>query len=664
MPVQVIEAGSRTTVIPRAGNRVALPAAANVTVIPQAEQAPHKTRTAYYVRVSTDSEAQQGSNDNMVEHFENLIKNDPTMEYAGGYVDFGESGTQLRTRRAFNQMMEDCRAGLIDRVLTKSISRWARNTLISIQTVRELKALGVSVYFEKENLESMEETSEVIFCLLSSIAQSESQSISSNISLGLHYKFAQGVQIVNCSRFLGYDKDPNTKELVINPAEARVVRFIFRAFLEGFSIPEIGKKLRNAHIPTGSGKYDWPTESIRYMLSNERYMGHAVLQKTVTKDFLSHKSMKNTGQLPQYYLTDCHPAIVPEEVWNLTQRLLIQRGRTEGHPGQRKYALSGKVICGCCGTEYKRFAGARVSTVPLLDVATTPPSQASTEGVDLGAANTLPTPSAVFPTTALPSALLPSPVDTSTGGDVENSSPRNAGAVWKCKARVSRKDAAAAAARLFSTTTNPSSVTPAADQASTPGSVATSTAGDGETIPTPSRDGLIWRCDNKIIGEEQLVMAVDRALALLPREEANIRLIQQECLRVLALSTSANATLSSPSAACGEHSGTGSGQEDAHTAAQILLLHTETALDFLSGSTSSQWVGSSGAGMIGGPVISRDGGRAASLPCTTFQQFVERSSASLSSMLRTDDDAIDLLIERVVIDGEKIKVVFKAGVEI
>ena len=350
MPVQVIEAGSRTTVIPRTGNRVALPAAANVTVIPQAEQTPHKKRTAYYVRVSTDSEAQQGSNDNMVEHFENLIKNDPDMEYAGGYVDTGISGTSLKNRRAFNQMMEDCKAGKIERILTKSISRWARNTLISIQTVRQLKALGVSVYFEKEGLESMEETSEVVFTLLSSIAQTESQNISGNISMGLHFRFAQGVQIVNCSRFLGHDKDPNTKELVINPAEARVVRFIFRAFLEGFSIPEIGKKLRNAHIPTGSGKYDWPTESIRYMLSNERYMGHAVLQKTVTKDFLSHKSMKNTGLLPQYYLTDCHPAIVPEEVWHLTQRLLIQRGRTEGHPGQRKYALSGKVICGCCGT--------------------------------------------------------------------------------------------------------------------------------------------------------------------------------------------------------------------------------------------------------------------------------------------------------------------------
>lgn len=385
------------------------------------------------------------------------------------------------------------------------------------------------------------------------------------------------------------------------------------------------------------------------------------LQKTVTKDFLSHKSMKNTGQLPQYYLTDCHPAIVPEEVWHLTQRLLIQRGRTEGHPGQRKYALSGKVICGCCGTEYKRFAGARVSTVPLLDVATTPPSQAS--AVDSGAANTLPTPPAVFPTTALPtailpSALLPSPVDTSTGGDVENSSPRNAGAVWKCKARVSRKDAAAAAARLFSTTTNPSSATPAADQASTPGSVATSTAGDGETIPTPSRDGLIWRCDNKIIGEEQLVMAVDRALALLPREEANIRLIQQECLRVLADSNPSSSAADRAAGACGEHSNatpsaaaddhSGEGV-DRHTAAQILLLHTETALRWLH-STSPQ-----PAGSWGNSETSRDG-----LPCTTFQQFMERSSVWLGS----DADAIDLLIERVVIDGDQIKVRFKAGVEI
>lgn len=620
MPVQIIKA------IPQYSN------------VPDAP--PKKLRCAYYARISLDEDGTSTSIAGQKAYFEDYIKNNPEYIFSGAYYDDGISGTSTRKRHGFTQMMRDVEENKLDVILVKSISRWGRNIVLTLSSLRLCAEHNCRVFFFKEGLWSDDPATNLILTIMSSMAEAESASISGNVALGIRFKFQQGKPMINCSRFLGYDKDPISKKLVINPFEARIVRFIYRAFLEGFSIPEIAKKLRENHIPSGSGRTDWPTESIKYILSNEKYVGDLLMQKTYCKSFLTHRMVKNEGKLPQYFVQDNHDPVIPREVFNLVQRELISRGRCEGHPGQRKYPLSGKVICGCCGTEYKRFAGARVSTAlptpPAADHGTT----LAANGVDSGAANTLPALPAVLPPAVDTRNVETSSVDTAASGDVEN---RAAGAVWKCKARVSRKDAAAAAARLFSTTTNPSSATPAADQASTPGSVATSTAGDGETIPTPSRDGLIWRCDNKIIGEEQLVMAVDRALALLPREEANIRLIQQECLRVLALPTPANATPSSPSAACAEHSGEG---DDRHTAAQILLLHTETAL---------RWLHSSGNNEAG-----RDGGWADALPCTTFQQFVERSSVWLGS----DTDAIDLLVEKVVIDGDQIKVRFKAGVEI
>ena len=607
MPVQVIEAGVRRSVTP-----------ANITVIPQVEEAPHKKRTAYYVRVSTDSEAQQGSNDNMVEHFENLIKNDPTMEFVGGYVDTGISGTSLKNRRAFNQMMEDCKAGKIERILTKSISRWARNTLISIQTIRQLKALGVSVYFEKENLESMEETSEVIFTLLSLIAQSESQSISSNISMGLHYKFAQGVQMVNCSYFLGYTKDPITKELVIEPSEARVVRFIFRAYLEGFSVPEIAKKLREWGIRTGSGKTSWPVETVRYILSNERYMGHAILQKTYTKDFLSHKSVKNTGQLPQYYLTDCHPPIVPEEVFRLVQRELVRR-EEGGHPGQRKYELSGKVVCGRCGSEYKRFTQGRrpAATTPATTSTTTSTTSSAEGGVDI--------------TTGVESG----------GGESGGSSV----AVWKCKARASAKEATKARSRIDAAVLS----LPSREGATAPSLASREDMESRSSVDNSASKSAVWRCDNHIVSEAKLNAAVERALALLPGEIDNIKAIQARCREIILNSSSAGRVDNRRGAEPEAPTELG----DTVASAQLLLLHTDTALRYLEG----------GGGDAG---TRREPSTAAIAACKTLDSFIKRTP--MEGLTATGElgelDPVELLIDKVVIDGDEIKVQFKAGVEI
>lgn len=639
MPVQVIEAGARRSGSP-----------ANITVIPQVEEAPRKKRTAYYVRVSTDSEAQQGSNDNMVEHFENLIKNDPTMEFVGGYVDTGISGTSLKNRRAFNQMMEDCKAGLIDRVLTKSISRWARNTLISIQTIRQLKDLGVSVYFEKENLESMDDKSEIVFTLLASIAQSESQSIAANISMGLHYKFAQGVQMVNCSYFLGYTKDPITKELVIEPSEARVVRFIYRAYLEGFSVPEIAKKLREWGIRTGSGKTSWPVETVRYILSNERYMGHAILQKTYTKDFLSHKSVKNTGQLPQYYLTDCHPPIVPEVVFRLVQRELMRR-EEGGHPGQRKYELSGKVICGRCGSEYKRFTRPAATTTAADNATTTSSAEGTPTTTSAEATTTA--------TTAETSVVTAGSVETRT--DAERST--DSAAIWKCKARASAKDAAKARSRIQSSLLTREDTAPSLPSASaaaplptagnTDGSVDNSTDSSTEENSASSsvEPSSVWRCDNHIVSEAKLNAAVERALALLPGEIENIKAIQASCKAVLATSAAPEVALQ---------------DSDTVGSARLLLLHTDTALRYLEdGDVSSSAAMQRMAGTAGRAGMRREPGTAGrqGVACKTLDRFI-----AMTPMVGLDGlgelGEVELLIDRVVIDGDEIKVRFKAGVEI
>lgn len=330
-------------------------------------------RVAAYCRVSTDQEEQESSYAVQCSHYHGLITGHAGWILAGIYADEGISGTSLKRRDGFNRMMADAESGKIDLILTKSISRFARNTLDCLSAVRKLKNMGIGVTFEKEGIDTLDGTGEVILTILASIAQQESCSISQNIRLGIQYRFQQGIPMINCSRFLGYDKDRKGK-LVINEAQAGIVRRIYRDFLDGFSLDMIAGDLRRKGIVSGGGATTWHTSSVRYILSNEKYAGDLLLQKTLIEDFLTHKMVRNKGQLPQYYVKDAHLPIIPHSIFERAAEELWLRAN-HGKKGGMKFgsrtALKGRTMCKCgakmrrlrrnepvficekCGVEYK-----------------------------------------------------------------------------------------------------------------------------------------------------------------------------------------------------------------------------------------------------------------------------------------------------------------------
>lgn len=275
---------------------------------------------------------------------------------AGIYADEGISGTNTKKREQFNKMIEDCKAGKIDMVITKSISRFARNTLDCLNYVRLFKDLGIGVIFEKENINSLDSKGEVLLTILSSLAQDESRSISENSTWGIRRRFEQGKVHVNQTKFLGYDKDENG-DLVINEKQAKIVRRIYNDFLDGKGPNRIAKDLEKEKVPKWDGTYKWYESSIRKMLSNEKYKGDALLQKTYTVDFLSKKRAENDGDVPQYYVENSHPAIIDKETWEAVQLEMERRSAyAEKHGIQKvdKNPFSGRVICGVCGRAYGR----------------------------------------------------------------------------------------------------------------------------------------------------------------------------------------------------------------------------------------------------------------------------------------------------------------------
>ncbi|MBR0407506.1 MAG: recombinase family protein [Clostridia bacterium] len=310
-----------------------------------------RLRVAAYCRVSTDLAEQEGSFEAQCSHYSALITGNPNWMLAGIYADEGISGTTRFHRDGFNRMIEDAEAGKIDLVLTKSISRFARNTLDCLTVVRRLKSIGVGITFEKEGLDTLDGTGEVILTILASIAQQESMSISQNVRLGIQYRFQQGKPLVNCSRFLGYDKDRKGR-LIINEAQAGVVRRIYRDFLDGYSMDMICYDLRREGVGSASGCAKWPESSVRYILGNEKYAGDLLLQKTLVEDFLTHKVVKNKGQLPQYYVEGAHAPIVPKCIFDRAADERFLRGSTKkaggNHFGSRM-ALKGRTWCPCGG---------------------------------------------------------------------------------------------------------------------------------------------------------------------------------------------------------------------------------------------------------------------------------------------------------------------------
>lgn len=325
-----------------------------------------KKRVAAYCRVSTDTEEQLSSYEAQVSYYEDYIKKRPDWEFVGIYADEGITGTNTKKRTDFHRMIDDCLAGKIDMVITKSVSRFARNTLDCLRYVRMLKEKGVGIFFEKENIDTLDSKGEVLLTILSSLAQDESRSISENSRWGIMRRFQQGKVRVNHKKFTGYDKDENG-ELIINEQEAAIVRRIFAEYLAGKGLKAIGKGLEADGIATATGNAVWHESVIKQMLQNEKYAGDALLQKTVTVDFLTHKRIKNEGQVQQFFVENSHPAIISKETYQAAQREMERRSQLKGGDKSRsrytnKYPFSGKVFCGECGEPFSRKCWGGAST--------------------------------------------------------------------------------------------------------------------------------------------------------------------------------------------------------------------------------------------------------------------------------------------------------------
>ncbi len=318
-----------------------------------------KVRVAAYCRVSTDSDEQMASLEAQKDHYESYIKTNPDWEFAGIYYDEGISGTKKENRTGLLRLLADCENKKIDFIITKSVSRFARNTTDCIEMVRKLTDLGVFIYFEKENINTMDAKGEVLLTIMASLAQQESQSLSQNVKLGLQYRYQQGKVQVNHKRFMGYTKDEDGN-LIIVPEEAEIIKRIYREYLEGQSLVGIGRGLEKDGILTAAGKPRWRPESVKKILQNEKYIGDALLQKTVTVDFLTKKRVKNEGHLPQYYVENSHEAIIPKELFLQVQEEIHRRSNIYTGEGKSKrtysskYALSAITFCGDCGDIYRR----------------------------------------------------------------------------------------------------------------------------------------------------------------------------------------------------------------------------------------------------------------------------------------------------------------------
>lgn len=299
---------------------------AKITVIPavKIKEEEKCVRVAAYVRVSTKDEIQAHSYELQTAYFTTYIKARPDWIFAGIYADDGISGTSTKARSGFSAMMDDALDGKIDLIVAKSISRFARNTVDSLEAIRKLKSGGVGVYFEKENVCTLDAKGELMITIMACLAQEESRSLSENIAWGKRKLMAAGKVYIPYSRMLGFDKD-EAGNIVVDPEEAKVVRMIYTWFLAGMNIYSIARRLTEKRIksPGGSGK--WYSSTVRSILTNEKYKGDALGQKVFTVDFLQHKMKQNEGELPQYYVTDHHERIIEPEIFDLAQTRLKHR---------------------------------------------------------------------------------------------------------------------------------------------------------------------------------------------------------------------------------------------------------------------------------------------------------------------------------------------------
>ena len=330
-------------------------AAKNITIIPATKMmhtglprnAAVKKRVAGYARVSTDSEEQQTSYEAQVDYYTKYIQSKPEWTFVKVYTDEGISALNTKHRDGFNEMIADALDGKIDLIVTKSVSRFARNTVDSLTTVRKLKEKGIEVYFEKEGIATLDSKGELLITIMSSLAQEESRSISENVTWGQRKRFADGKVSVAYGKFLGYCKGADGIMEIV-PEEAETVRSIYRQFIQGKTTNAIAASLTRNGVPTPGGKEKWQATTIESILTNEKYKGSALLQKKFTTNFLTKKMKVNEGEVPQYYVEHSHEAIIVPLEWDMVQAEIARR-RSLGRAYSGNSVFSSKLICCDCG---------------------------------------------------------------------------------------------------------------------------------------------------------------------------------------------------------------------------------------------------------------------------------------------------------------------------
>jgi len=311
-----------------------------------------KKRVAAYARVSTEKDEQQSSFTAQKDYYLKHIQSNPEWEFVGIYADEGISGTSIKKRDAFNKMVADALGGKIDLIITKSVSRFARNTVDSLTTIRNLKEKGVEIFFEKENIYTLDSKGELMIAIISSLAQEESRSLSTSISWGKRKRFADGKFSLPYGQFLGYEKGEDGFPRIVEK-EARIVRLIYKLFLEGKTPSGIAKHLTDKKIPTPAGKKKWPVTTVKSILTNEKMCGNAMLQKRFTEDFLTKKMKVNEGEVAQYFIENSHDPIISPEIFELVQEE-FRRRKAAGIHTSAINCFASRIVCGDCGGFYGR----------------------------------------------------------------------------------------------------------------------------------------------------------------------------------------------------------------------------------------------------------------------------------------------------------------------
>lgn len=321
-----------------------------VTVIQPTLVEKASLRVAAYCRVSSDSEDQLHSYAAQIKAYTAMVARQPNWQLVDIYADEGITGTDMEKRDDFKRMLTDCRKGRIDKILTKSISRFARNTRDCLVTLRELAGQGVSVQFEKENIDTGALTTEMLVSVFASMAQEESMSISQNQRISYQRRMERG-EFITCKPPFGY-KLVNGKNLEIDEAEARLVRWIFNEYLNGKSAEYLSEQLQLMRVPTTDGKGRWHHSAVYYILTNEKYIGDTICQKKYTEGFPFIKKL-NKGERDKYYVEQTHPAIISREIFEKAQKLRLAKD-AGGKKVHKKYLLSCKMFCGECGSIFER----------------------------------------------------------------------------------------------------------------------------------------------------------------------------------------------------------------------------------------------------------------------------------------------------------------------